>query len=97
MMWRNPAGDEDGRESWWIVLPNSPDVGTPGHPGEISWCTTDRASNPPHQMWDVSGDAPNLTVNPSIDVLRFVVRDGQSVREGSYWHGFIRDGQLIDA
>lgn len=98
MMWRHLAGDAAGRESWWIVLPNHPDLGTPGHPSQLSWRTTDRASDPPHQMWDVSGIAPLITVTPSIDVERWVVReiDGKprSVREGSYWHGFITNGVL---
>lgn len=96
-MWRYESGDEDGRECWWVVLPRHPDMGTPGHPGEISWRTTQRASDPPHQMWEVSGTPPLLTVTPSIDVLRFVLRDGQHVREGSYWHGWIRDGALVSA
>lgn len=95
MMWRYPSGDTDDRVCWWIILPPSPDQGKPGHPGELSWRTTDRASDPPHQMWDVSGEPPNLTVTPSIDILRFVVKDGKSVREGSYWHGFITNGRLV--
>jgi len=48
-------------------------------------------------MWQVSGTPPVLTVSPSIDVECWVMRDGQTVREGSYWHGFIRDGELTDA
>ena len=92
-MWRYPPGDADGRLCWWIVLPNNyPD---PGGYMEISWRTTDRASSPPHQMWDVSGRAPNLTVTPSVDVERWVSRDGQTVRDGSYWHGFITSGELV--
>lgn len=97
-IWRYPSGDEAGRECWWIVLPRHPDMGTPGHPGEISWRTTDRASDPPHLMWEVIGVAPLLTVTPSIDVLRFVQGpDGKHVREGSYWHGFITNGELVPA
>lgn len=103
MMWRYPDGDAEGRECWWIVLPRHPDMGTPGHPGEISWRTTDRASDPPHLMWDVSGVAPNLTVTPSIDVLRFVENPAHAsdpaqpshIRDGSYWHGFITAGELV--
>lgn len=95
MMWRYESGDIPGRLCWWIILPNHPDNGTPGHPGQNSWRTTDRASDPPHKFWNVSGEAPNLTVTPSIDILRFVQKDGKSVREGSYWHGFITDGYLI--
>jgi hypothetical protein len=102
MMWRYPDGDEDGRECWWIVLPNDhPDIGTPGHPGQMSFLTTQRASDPPHQMWDVTGTPPLITVHPSIDVLRFVPGppdgDGKAtwVREGSYWHGWITNGEMV--
>jgi hypothetical protein len=96
MMWRAPSDDEDGRECWWIVLPDThPEIGIPGNPSEITWRTTERAFSEPHQMWDVSGTPPRITVSPSIDVMRFVVRNGQSLREGSYWHGHIRDGQFV--
>jgi hypothetical protein len=103
MMWRYPSGDEGGRECWWVVLPMThPDIGKPGHPGEISWRTTDRASTAPHQMWGVTGTPPVITVTPSLDVCRFVkgpVVDGKQtyVREGSYWHGFITNGELVGA
>ena len=90
MMWRYPPGDVPGRECWWIVLPNAyPD---PGGYMEISWRTTDRASSPPHEMWDVSGTPPALTVTPSIDVERWLP---SGTREGSYWHGFITNGELL--
>jgi hypothetical protein len=52
-------------------------------------------------MWEVSGVPPNLTVSPSIDVMRFVLVDinsegfGKSVRDGSYWHGFITNGEIV--
>ena len=104
LMWRYPPGDEDGRECWWIELPKThPDLGTPGHPGTLSWRTTDRASDPPHEMWTVTGTPPLITVTPSIDVLRFVKRGwldpatGRPVfeHEGSYWHGFITNGELV--
>lgn len=95
MMWRYESGDKDGRESWWVILPNDdPRLGTPGHPGQLSWRTTDRASKPPHEMWGVAGTPPNITVTPSIDVECWVMRDGEWVRDGSYWHGHITDGQL---
>lgn len=87
MMWEH----EDG---WWIMLPSHPDIGTPGHPGDLSWRTTDRSSD--GQLWAVSGVAPLLTVTPSIDVVRYVRGpDGLHVREGSYWHGFITNGFLV--
>lgn len=101
--WRYSEGDAEGRECWWIMLPDtSGDVGTPSHPGALSWRTTDRASDPPHEMWNVSGEPPNLTVTPSIDILRFVrnpayVEGGDQpmhIREGSYFHGFITNGVI---
>lgn len=96
MVWRYEGGDTDGRESWWVELPRThPDIGTTGHPGSVSWRTTDRASAPPHQMWEVAGEPPNLTVTPSIDVQRYVLRDGATVRDGSYWHGWITDGKIV--
>jgi Family of unknown function (DUF6527) len=92
LMWRYPAGDEAGRECWWIILPN-----TRNDRAGISWRTTDRASLPPHEMWDVTGTAPALTVHPSIDVEYWRPVDGQMVRDGSYWHGWIRNGELVNA
>lgn len=86
MMWKY----EDG---WWIILPDtSGDIGKPGHPGQISWRTGDRASDGGY--WTVTGEAPNLTVTPSIDVLRFVKQGDKHVREGSYFHGFITNGEI---
>lgn len=96
MMWRYPHGDTGSRECWWIVLPNTKPQ-APGYASEISWRTTDRASKPPHEMWEVSGTPPLITVSPSIDAECWVVRDGQEIREGSYWHGWIRNGELTPA
>lgn len=96
MMWRYPPGDEGGRECWWIALPNTKPQ-APGYCSEVSWRTTDRASSAPHEMWQVSGMPPLITVSPSIDVECWIMRDGHAVREGSYWHGWIRDGMLTDA
>lgn len=94
MMWRVPEEDEGDRECWWIVLPNTkPD--SAGHAQEIAWLTTSRGSRPPHDMWDVTGTAPNITVNPSIDVECWVYKDGEPVRDGSYWHGWIKDGIIL--
>lgn len=89
MMWRDPRYDDAGCECWWIVLPND----RPGEGAtEITWRTTDRSSDAPHEMWEVTGTPPLITVTPSIDV-EFWTRDG--VRDGSYWHGFITDGELV--
>jgi hypothetical protein len=89
MMWRYPPGDVEGRDCWWIVLPGA----DPGRL-ELSWRTTDRAARPPHEMWDVSGEPPHITVRPSIDVERWTP---EGIRAGSYWHGFIRNGELEPA
>ena len=95
MMWRYVLGDAEGRECWWIVLPNEKPV-EPGLPSHISWRTTDRASAPPHEMWEVSGEPPHLTVTPSIDVECWRVGpDKQTYRDGSHWHGFITAGELV--
>lgn len=95
-MWRYPNGDIPDRECWWIQLPNThPDIGTPGHPHDVSWRTTDVESDEPHRLWEISGTPPNITVSPSIDVMRFVIRDGQSVHDGSYWHGHIINGEIV--
>jgi hypothetical protein len=92
-MWRYPDRDEPGRECWWIALPN-----TRGDGMEITWRTTDRASSPPHEMWDLTGTPPRITVNPSVDVEFWRNGpDGKAVRDGSYWHGWIRDGELVPA
>ena len=95
MMWRYTPGDADGLECWWIVLPNTKPL-LPGFVSEVSWRTTDKASRPPHAKWTVSGTAPLLTVTPSIDVECWLRQpDGASVRDGSYWHGFITNGELV--
>lgn len=72
-MWRWPRGDRDGEEAWVILLP-----------GRRVWSTVDYASG--GGRWEVTGEAPDLTVTPSIWV---------SPPDG--WHGWIRDGQLVGA
>lgn len=64
----------DGVPGWRVVLPN----GTTFH-------TAQPASD--GTRWDVTGEAPGLTLSPSIF-------DHSPGRE---WHGFIRDGHLVDA
>lgn len=48
------------------------------------WVTTQRATGGGH--WEVTGTAPRLTATPSI------WHDSPSG-----WHGFVRDGELVDA
>jgi hypothetical protein len=73
-MWRFPDGDREGRECWCVVLPNAAGI----------WQTTEHSSEPGNNrygtgpMWEVTGEPPNITVNPSID--------------SPNWHGWIRNG-----
>lgn len=46
------------------------------------WYTTDRAGG----LWDLAGTAPDITVSPSINC-----------EGGRSWHGWIRNGELVDA
>lgn len=85
-----------GEGEWWIVLPWC----TRGDHGS-SWRTTDEAHDGSGR-WTVTGTAPLLTVTPSIDVLHFTTRPNslgqmETVRDGSCWHGWIRDGKLVSA
>jgi hypothetical protein len=94
MMWRYPSNDLPDRECWWIVLPNTkPDK--PGYATQISWRTTDQSSKPPPERWQVTGVASKITVSPSIDVECWIWQDGKAVREGSYWHGWIKEGMIV--
>jgi hypothetical protein len=78
-MIRAPWRDYDGRPpAWTIFLPNG-----------SSWNTNDRAAGAGAgsqlgPYWDVAGDAPLITVSPSID-------DRDPARP---WHGWIRGGFL---
>jgi hypothetical protein len=53
--------------------------------GEIwawPWCVDGIQSDPPHVGWTVTGDAPNITVHPSIHAI-------------GTWHGWLQNGELI--
>lgn len=72
--------DEEGRPpAWQVTLPNG-----------AAWGTNDRASRHdggwPGPYWDVTGEAPAITVSPSIN--------DQGSRP---WHGWIRDGHFVNA
>jgi len=84
-MWRCECHKQQG---WLIRVPGEarwPD----GHRWPNTFCTllgTDQGKG-----WDVSGEAPALTVTPSI-----WISPNQGPEAGE-WHGFIRDGVIIDA
>jgi len=74
---RAPEFDGDGREAWCVVLPN----------GAGLWATTTRSTDPPHDLWDASGEPPNLTVHPSINA-------GDDSGTYGNWHGWITNGEM---
>jgi hypothetical protein len=73
-MWRQPDYDRDGREAWVIVLPNRSGI----------WWTTYVAEQ--GGLWQVTGEPPKITVNPSINA-------GDGPGPGN-WHGWIKDGVM---
>jgi hypothetical protein len=79
-MIRSPWRDNPGRPpSWTVFLPNG-----------SYWNTNDPSSGDEGKFgpcWEVTGDAPLITVSPSID-------DRDPSRP---WHGWIRDGELVAA
>lgn len=88
--WEGPPGamiraawqDIEGRPpAWTVFLPNG-----------TSWNTNDPSASggPGNKLgpcWEVTGEAPLITVSPSID-------DQSPERP---WHGWIRDGKLVPA
>lgn len=75
-MWRCTCHEEQG---WLIVLPHR----NPDRKWNRLWCTLQQASD--GQLWQVTGEAPKLTVTPSIDCV-----------EAGGWHGHITNGELTD-
>jgi hypothetical protein len=67
--------DEYVPGEWIIMLPN-----------RAVWYTWEHAAGTGNR-WDVSGEAPGLTVSPSI----------WDQTPGSEWHGWIRDGHFETA
>lgn len=80
-MWRTPEHDLGGREAWAIHLPDNPSGGSDEWPNVF--VTT---LGYPDKMWDVSGQAPNITISPSI-----------FCDAPTGWHGFVRNGEIVDA
>jgi hypothetical protein len=80
-MVRVPWRDNPGRPPAWLVF----------LPNGTWWCTNDRAvrdeGNRLGPYWTITGTAPQITVSPSID-------DRSPSRP---WHGWIRDGEFVNA
>lgn len=92
-----PPEDMDGWEPgmmWPSQLYSPSDVGfsvilcrhrdAAGHDWPIVWHTRSRADEAGEPMWTVTGTPPEITVTPSIRVI-------------DVWHGWIRNGELVDA
>lgn len=79
MMWPSELLDEDGA-GYSIVLCRHTYANGHSHP--IVWHTKETTDD--GKRWDVTGKPPNITVNPSINVI-------------GIWHGWIRNGALSNA
>lgn len=71
--------DCHGERGWLIRLPSQ---APPDHFAR-TWCTL--LGDEQNRRWDVTGEAPNITVSPSINCL-----------ERGGWHGHIQNGVITD-
>lgn len=83
-MWRCDCHGELG---WLIRLPGE-DRWPDGHVFANIWCTL--LGKESGKGWEVTGDAPAITVSPSIHI-----RPGRGAP--GEWHGFIRNGEVTPA
>lgn len=81
MMWPLELLDAEGA-GYSVVLCRHTDEAGMNWP--IMWHTRQPAAATPGARWLVTGEAPNITVTPSIDVV-------------GVWHGWIRNGELVEA
>ncbi len=80
-MWRTPKNDHDGRECWHIRLP---DKGVNPNWGNYWYTTAGTQDSNGWNAWEVTGEPPNITVSPSINIL------GENG-----WHGHIKEGEIV--
>ncbi len=80
MMWPLELLDEDSA-GYSVVLCRHTDKA--GRNWPIMWHTRQPAAGTPGARWLVTGQPPNLTVTPSINVV-------------GVWHGWIRNGELVE-
>ncbi len=81
MMWPSELLDPDGA-GYSVVICRQTDAA--GNAWPIVWHTRQTADEPGDPRWQVTGDPPIITVHPSINVP-------------GIWHGYIRDGELVEA
>jgi hypothetical protein len=77
-MWKP---ETKGRIAWLVRLPN-------GGVFDIFGKSSDGTG------WQVTGEAPNFTLSPSINALDIRHQDGTLWRKG--WHGWLQSGVLSD-
>ncbi len=79
MVWPLMVGDgeAEGHAGYSVVLCRHTDAA--GKEWPVVWHTKTPGAGP---QWDVTGEPPNITVSPSINVI-------------GIWHGWIRDGVLV--
>jgi hypothetical protein len=82
-MWRCTCHDERG---WLIRIPGE-DTWPDGHVFNNLWCTL--LGDEQDRRWDVSGEAPMITVSPSIHR-----NPGGGAARGE-WHGHIIAGEIV--
>lgn len=82
-MWKCQCHGERG---WMIRMPGN-DTWPNGHVWPLTWCTL--LGDEQDRKWAVSGEAPNLTVTPSIHI-----NPGNGPVRGE-WHGFITNGEIV--
>ena len=81
MMWPSELHGPSG-SGYSVVLCRHEDKAGVDWP--IIWHTRSSADQDGQPMWNVTGTPPEITVTPSINVI-------------GYWHGWIRNGELLDA
>jgi hypothetical protein len=90
--WAEPGGKENARVGammWWTCVPDEHDTAFRPNPhlavmtaaGLV--CLDCHESDPPYGYWTRTGDAPTVTVSPSLNI-----NNGE-------WHGWLKNGQLI--
>lgn len=83
-MWMVDAKTDDhAKVHWLVIIPN----------GEIFDLQMKSADG---TYWNVTGDAPNFTVTPSVNDKHPVIAEGNPWWAVKGWHGYITNGVISD-